>query len=133
MDLNMYQAEASKTFKPMPMLSRRDIAICNWALGAANEAGELAGEIKHIVFHQESLDKMKIAKEIGDQCWYLSALCTELDIDLADCLELNLLKLQHRHGKKGFSFEGSTNRHEREQKLEDTEEYLELRRRIEGD
>lgn len=125
-----YQKEASKTFKDTRELSRKDTQITNWALGVTGEAGELAGEIKHAIFHQEGYDKMKIAKEIGDVLWYLSALCTSLGIDLGDCVSLNISKLRFRHGGEEFSLKGSAERHTRERKFEDTKEYQILKERI---
>ena len=131
MDFHKYQKLATKTFKGTPKITTEDLRVVNWALGVANEEGELAGEIKHNIFHLEPLDKMKIAKEIGDVLWYLSALCTSLELELTDCAELNLAKLEHRHGGS-FSFEASAQRHEKEQKFEDTDEYRYWRGRLLG-
>jgi len=127
-----YQTNASKTFKEPRALTLQESQIVNWALGVANEAGELAGEVKHVIFHGERLDKMKIAKEIGDVLWYLSALCHSLEMELSDCAELNLAKLEYRHGGAGYSKVGSAERKEREQRFEDTEVYLKLKENVEG-
>lgn len=127
-----YQTNATNTFKEPRVLSLQESQRVNWALGVANEAGELAGEVKHIIFHGEELDKMKLAKEIGDVLWYLSALCESLEIELGNCAELNIAKLRHRHGGEGYSKEGSAERRAREQKFEDTEQYLRLKKLIEG-
>lgn len=129
MNFNEYQTEATKTWKNAEPLDRQDARVVNWALGVANEAGELAGEIKHVAFHGEKLNKMKIAKEVGDVLWYLSSLCQSIGISLADCAELNVVKLRHRHGDS-FSFEGSHKRHANEMALESTAEYKRIRNRI---
>lgn len=129
MNFEAYQQEATSTFKVQGELNGKDSRLCDWALGISSEAGEVAGLIKHGIFHKTGINKMKVAKEVGDVLWYLSALCTTLGIDLGDCAHLNLLKLKHRHGVK-FSYEGSANRHEKEQQLEDTELFKVLEGRI---
>lgn len=131
MDLNDYQNEASSTFKDPQPLSPKHAAMLDWTLGIVDEAGEVAGVIKHHIFHNAPLDKMAVAKEIGDVLWYLSALCTSLEINIADCAELNICKLRHRHGTH-YSHESSANRHERERKFEDTPLYEAMCWRILG-
>lgn len=132
MNLNKYQFKATRTFKPGDSLDEFNARLCDWTLGITGEAGELAGLIKHGVFHGQEFDKMEVAKEVGDVLWYLSALCKTLDINIADCAELNIAKLEHRHGGD-FSFEGSANRKGAEKKFEETEVYQEMRRRIIGE
>jgi len=129
MDLFDYQRKATETFKPGEPLEKHDARLCDWALGIASESGELAGLIKHRVFHKQKVGTMEIAKEVGDVLWYLSALCETLHINLEDCATLNLAKLAHRH-KGSFSFDRSENRRRLEGKFEDTKEYEEIRRRI---
>ncbi len=129
MDFLEYQTKATQTFKPGERIDLFDSRLCDWALGVSSEAGEVAGLIKHQVFHKQAVPTISIAKEIGDVLWYLSALCQTLGISLADCAELNIAKLEHRH-KGSFSFDGSANRRRLEGKFEDTEEYEEIRRKI---
>jgi NTP pyrophosphatase (non-canonical NTP hydrolase) len=130
MDFQKYQQEASGTFKPGEIVPEDHARLANWALGIAGEGGELCNMIKHVIFHREKINKMEIAKELGDQLWYIAAMCTSLNIDMSDCAELNLTKLSHRHGKS-FSFQGSLNRKELETKLEDTDAYKQIQERIE--
>ncbi len=129
MNLTEYQREATQTFKPRSRLSEKEAELANWAIGVANEAGELAGLIKHILFHKQRASKVEIAKEVGDVLWYLSALCSNVGIDLAVAAELNLAKLKHRHGKS-FSFQGSRDRHKLELKFEETAQYREIISRL---
>ena len=129
MNLSVYQTKATGTFKPGGKLDAEGARLCDWALGVAGEAGELVGLIKHHVFHRQRLNKMEVAKEVGDVLWYLSALCQSLDINIADCAELNIAKLQHRH-EGSFSFRGSANRKEAEVRFEETGVYEEFERRI---
>ena len=79
------------------------------ALGLAGEAGEVADEIKKIVGHGHALDKDKLAKEIGDVCWYIAALCNDLGINLSDVAQANIDKLWKRY-PEGFSQDASRNR-----------------------
>lgn len=71
-------------------------------LGLANEAGEVAGEIKKLI--RDDNEEMtperydKIVKEMGDVLWYLAELCTVLPIatSLESVARTNLDKLQQR-------------------------------------
>lgn len=78
----------------------------NWANvsycvhGLTGEAGEVAGDVKKAkrddggYFTEER--KERLFKEIGDVCWYLSQLCTELGFRLEDVMDYNLTKLASR-------------------------------------
>lgn len=81
--------------------------------------------IKHHCWGKEEIDKVEISKEIGDVMWYLSALCTALNINFETVAKLNMRKLEHRFGGE-FSEEKSKARHEQELKFKDTEEYKQL-------
>ena len=133
MDFLEYQSKAVRTFKPGEELDTFDARLCNWALGASSEAGELAGLIKHKVFHKQEVSTMEVAKEVGDVLWYLSAICRTLGIQLSDCATLNIAKLEHRHDKSKFSFKASVERRNSEMAFENTMVYEELRRRILGE
>lgn len=132
MNFNDYQMQAAFSNKPAQELSRKQSSILDWTLGVCDEAGELAGVIKHHIFHHEPLNKMEVAKEVGDVLWYLSALCTELHLDMNACAELNIAKLRHRHGLK-YSDKTSALRRSSELKFEDTEGYKQLQRRLCGE
>jgi len=130
MDLREYQKGATNTFKPSKDLDEHEGRILNWALGLANEAGEVAGVVKHLIFHNEPFERMEVAKEIGDVLWYVAALCTTFKIDMGVCAELNLAKLTYRHGGVAYDANGSAHRHERESAFEQTELYKQLEERI---
>lgn len=125
MDFKTYQKGTTATFKPHRVLTAKDAEQLDWTLGLPGEVGEVVELIKHNIFHNEPMDKMKLAKEIGDVLWYIAALCKSYDIPLESCAELNLAKLQHRHGGS-FSFSKSADRHAREAAFEETEEYARL-------
>lgn len=105
--------------------SNRDESL-NWLIGLSEEVGEVLSIFKHTFWGKEDLNHIELAKEIGDVLWYLSAICSINQLNLSTCAELNLRKLQHRHGGKDFSYEASQTRHEREKQFENTEQYKEL-------
>ena len=106
--MDEYQRQAMRTsIHPRGACGHHSLA---WnALGLAGEAGEVADEIKKIVGHGHALDKDKLAKEIGDVCWYIAALCNDLGINLSDVAQANIDKLWKRY-PGGFSQDASRNR-----------------------
>ena len=83
--------------------------LANWALGLSGESGEVSDEIKKIVFHKHSLDRQKLAKELGDVQWYIATCAKDLGFNLSEIMELNVEKLRARY-PDGFSPEKSKNR-----------------------
>lgn len=80
-------------------------------LGLIGEAGEVAEHIKKHVGHGHELDKGKVEKELGDVLWYISDLCTQLDLELDQVAMKNVEKLMARY-PQGFSEQDSINRSE---------------------
>lgn len=115
-----YQNQASATFKEHEALEPLQARLLNWSLGLGGEAGEVEEVIKHHVFGKEPLDKMKLAKELGDVLWYLAALCTTADMELSAVAELNVHKLNHRYSGGGYDKSASADRHASEKRFEDT-------------
>ena len=69
-------------------------------LGLADEAGEVMGKFKKLYRDKngvmdEEFKKM-ISKEIGDVIWYISELCTKLNLKLSDVANDNIRKLLDR-------------------------------------
>ncbi len=91
-----YQRESRKTWNVIAM----DHAIVYPTLGLANEAGEVAGKIKKIFRDKQGRitdeDREALKHELGDVLWYLSQICTELDLTLEQVAEANLEKLFSR-------------------------------------
>lgn len=79
------------------------------AVGLAGEAGEVVELTKKGVFHQHGIDRDKFKDELGDCLWYIAALCTTLDLDLAEVMEENIQKLHTRY-PNGFSSKDSIRR-----------------------
>jgi NTP pyrophosphatase (non-canonical NTP hydrolase) len=98
-----YQRESRKTWNEIPM----NHPIVYPTLGLTNETGELAGKIKKIFRDKEGVigpqDREDLKKELGDILWYLTQICTELDLTLEEVAEANIEKLFSRleRGKIG--------------------------------
>lgn len=105
-DLNGYQAAATRTGWPVSM----DHPIVYPTLGLVNEAGEVAGKVKKIFRDRGGVvtddDRAALALELGDVLWYLSELCTQLDISLEDVAAANLEKLHGRIERGTLSGDG---------------------------
>ena len=70
-------------------------------LGLVGEAGELANKYKKCIRGDTPLHKItpSLIDELGDVLWYVSALATDLGIDLATVAQNNLNKLDARKAK----------------------------------
>ncbi len=93
---NIYQRESRKTWGVIPM----NHPIVYPTMGLVNEAGEVAGKVKKIFRDREGVisdkDRQELKKELGDVLWYLTQICTELDLTLEEVAEANLVKLFSR-------------------------------------
>ena len=61
--------------------------------------------------HGHDVTKETLADEIGDCLWYISAICTLMEIELDDVASGNIEKLMRRY-PDGFSQSASQNRTE---------------------
>lgn len=77
-------------------------------IGLIGESGEIAALLTQYSSDAD-LDRARLIKELGDCLWYLTALCTKLDLALEDVMALNIEKLKARY-PEGFSAEASRNR-----------------------
>ena len=95
-DFNDYQRESRKTWS----LIHTDHAIVYPTLGLTNEAGEVAGKVKKIFRDKggkiSEQDREALKHELGDVLWYLTQICTELDLTLQEVAETNIEKLFSR-------------------------------------
>ena len=124
-----YQVGISKTWKEYPEFTLQELRMLDWSLGLAGECGEVTDIVKHAVLHRENLDKMELAKEMGDVLWYLTALAETVGIEMEDILCLNKAKLDHRY-EGHYSAEASASRHEKETDFKSTSTYKEIESRI---
>lgn len=119
---NTYQNRMVPLYKEHHELTAEQSRLLNWVVGLSGETGEVAEVIKHYIWSNEGLDKMALAKELGDVLWYLAAIAKAADIDLNAVADLNQAKLFHRHGDH-YNQDGVHQRHELEAKFEDTFQY----------
>lgn len=78
MQLADYQEASARTLNPAGDLKTSD----NYLLGVIGEAGEVVELIKKATYHQHVLDLPALARELGDVCWYLAAIATEVGTTL---------------------------------------------------
>ena len=108
MTINEYQRLAMTTLNPE--LEPKDVLI-NGVMGLCGESGEAIDIVKKWLAQGHELDKEKLAKELGDICWYLAETAYALDIPLEEVLQGNIDKLKKRY-PEGFSSERSIHREE---------------------
>lgn len=108
MTINEYQKLAMTTLNPA--LSEKDVLI-NGVMGLCGESGEAIDIVKKWLAQGHELDKERLAKELGDICWYLAETATALGLDLEDIMAANIEKLKKRY-PEGFAAERSINRTE---------------------
>jgi NTP pyrophosphatase (non-canonical NTP hydrolase) len=105
-DFETYQRESRKTWN----LVATDHPIVYPTLGLANEAGEVAGKVKKIFRDKGGQigedDRQALKGELGDVLWYLTQICTELDLTLEEVARANLEKLFSRQERGQIRGEG---------------------------
>ena len=106
MTINEYQQLALRTLNPQ--LSEKDVLI-NGVMGLCGESGEVIDIVKKHLAQGHSLDKEKIAKELGDVAWYLAETAYAIGYQLEEILQMNIDKLKTRY-PDGFDPEKSMNR-----------------------
>lgn len=65
-------------------------------IGLAGEVGEICEKVKKHIRDGKVLDTEDLKKELGDVLWYLSAIASDLGIDLEDVATTNYEKLKSR-------------------------------------
>ena len=108
MTIKEYQQLAMTTLNPE--LSRKDVLI-NGVMGLCGESGEAIDIVKKWLAQGHDLDREKLAKELGDICWYLAETATALDLSLEEIMISNIEKLKRRY-PEGFDVSRSVNRTE---------------------
>jgi len=93
MTLTEYQ-EVSKRTIPEQLDAQERLIL---ALGLNGEAGEVGEILKKHHGHGKPLDTGKLAAELGDVLWYLSAIATAYGIDLDAVARGNVYKLRQRY------------------------------------
>lgn len=102
MNLDDYQKLAART---IPANKDKNERIKEFSLALCEEAGESAGVLKKVIYHNHPFDSEKallLIGELGDLMWHIAALATEFNIAMSDITEYNLKKLQTRY-PEGYS------------------------------
>ncbi len=108
MNLNEYQSRAKQTavYPGQGELT----GLLYAALALAGESGEVSGKVSKILRddNQQLTDEAKeaIAKELGDVCWTIAAVATELGLSLEDIALFNLDKLSDRKQRQVLNGSG---------------------------
>ena len=89
MTVNEYQRLAMATLNPA--LDRKEVLI-NSVMGLCGESGEAIDIVKKWLAQGHELDKVRLAKELGDVAWYLAEAATALDIPLEEIFQGNIWK-----------------------------------------
>ncbi|MBK9942936.1 MAG: nucleoside triphosphate pyrophosphohydrolase family protein [Kouleothrix sp.] len=93
---SVYQRESRKTWGVIDV----NHPIVYPTLGLVNEAGEVAGKIKKIFRDKGGVigeaERAALKYELGDVLWYLTQICTELDLSLEEVAAANIEKLFSR-------------------------------------
>ena len=108
MNFQEYQSLAART---LDKERGTETTLVNMSMGLAGESGETVDYLKKVLFHGHEFNVEKLASELGDVLWYISSICTVLNIELEELAEYNIEKLIKRY-PEGFSEQDSINRKE---------------------
>lgn len=78
--------------------------VSNAALGLAGESGEVADQVKKMLYHTGQpleFHKDKLVSELGDVMYYYLKFADLMGISLGDILATNKTKLESRHPELG--------------------------------
>jgi NTP pyrophosphatase (non-canonical NTP hydrolase) len=99
MKLNEYQTGAMSTKLPTA-----DITYA--VLNIAGEAGEIASKYAKAVRDNTEVDRVEVAKELGDVLWCVTLAAQELGYSLEEIAQMNLDKLASRMKRAVLSGSG---------------------------
>ena len=88
-----YQAVAARTMNPRLTEAEQ---LLDAAAGTAEEAGEVLAHVRKHLYQERTLDREKLAEELGDVLWCVAATATASGLMLEDIAALNTQKLARR-------------------------------------
>lgn len=88
-----YQTAAARTMNPKLTGNER---LLDAAAGVAEEAGEVLAHVRKHVYQGRTLDKDKLAEELGDVLWCVAATATAAGLSLEKIASSNTEKLALR-------------------------------------
>lgn len=106
MEANTYQKAALRT---APTNLEPKLLLLNGALGLSGESGEVNDILKKHLFQGHDLDRVAMAKELGDLCWYIAVAAHALNYSLEEIFQMNIDKLWQRY-PEGFDSDRSIHR-----------------------
>ena len=106
---NEYQHLALRTAPPTNFPEEQ---LLQGLMGMCGEAGEAIDLMKKHMFQSHELDRIHMAKEIGDVLWYVSLAADSLGLTLEEIMQMNIDKLASRYPNLVFEAERSLNRKE---------------------
>lgn len=106
MEANTYQKAALRT---APTNLEPKLLLLNGALGLSGESGEVNDILKKHLFQGHDLDRVAMAKELGDLCWYIAVAAHALGYSLEEVFQMNIDKLWQRY-PEGFDSDRSIHR-----------------------
>lgn len=71
--------------------------LITFMLGLGGEAGECLDIVKKARRDQKPIDCNHLMEELGDVCWYITNICSSLNISIDTILEMNVAKLKERY------------------------------------
>lgn len=106
MTMNEYQQDALRTASGM---NKQYPDILMGLMGLCGESGECMDLLKKHYFQGHTLDRDRLAEELGDVFWYLAVAADAIGYDLESIAAGNVRKLKARY-PDGFSAERSIHR-----------------------
>ena len=105
MTFQEYQSFAKST-----AIYPQDQGLAYVALGLCGEAGEISNKVKKIIRDDHgrlTIEKQNLlADELGDLCWYIASMASELGLDLEVIHLNNMNKLKSRQERQKLSGSG---------------------------
>ena len=94
MRVDVYQRDVERTLKSDHDPAMKRPAVTPGLCGEAGEVGEL---VKKQYLHGREMDYARLAEELGDTLWYVSAVASSYGLDLGDIAAGNVAKLRARY------------------------------------
>ena len=92
------------------MCNRNTLRITHSVMGIADEAGELAKNLKKHIFYGADLDRDNILEEFGDILWFMGPALDALGSSYEEVQEMNIRKLRARYPKGSWDKDDAENR-----------------------
>jgi NTP pyrophosphatase (non-canonical NTP hydrolase) len=106
MTLEEYEQLAARTLNPSLTREQR---LLDATAGLAEEAGEALGIVRKHLFMNHPLDQARLAIELGDALWCLTAAAGAIGVSLESVAAANIAKLRNRY-PTGYSDNASATR-----------------------